>query len=168
MLFEHATGYALFRVNEYEEAGAFIPQVEKATLNLAKFKSLVNFIGFSPYKSGTNALDNINNVSEGILHPDLTLFLETNVPKSSKKNKLILGVADQKIAASIQEALGFSCQHTEVVPEILRGIRLHLPNLIQGLTPQSVEASELSLGRSYSRAKVKFNVNRADNMIIQV
>jgi nucleolar protein 56 len=27
--------------------------------------------------------------------------------------------------------------------------------------------AQLGLGHSYSRAKVKFNVNRADNMIIQ-
>ncbi|CAG2107621.1 unnamed protein product, partial [Medioppia subpectinata] len=130
-------------------------------------QSIVELIAFSPFKSGTNALDNINSISEGIVHEDLHLFLETNVPKSSKKAKVVLGVADSRIGASIQEVLGYSCQHTEVVPEVIRGIRYNFHSLIKGLSLQSVGSAECSLGRSYSRSKVKFNVNRADNMIIQ-
>lgn len=30
-----------------------------------------------------------------------------------------------------------------------------------------MEKAQLGLGHSYSRAKVKFNVNRVDNMVIQ-
>jgi nucleolar protein 56 len=47
------------------------------------------------------------------------------------------------------------------------GIRLHFPNLIKGLTDQNQNKAQLGLGHAYSRAKVKFNVNRVDNMIIQ-
>lgn len=47
------------------------------------------------------------------------------------------------------------------------GIRLHFPNMVKGLTEVSSAKAQLGLGHSYSRAKVKFNVNRADNMIIQ-
>lgn len=167
VLYEHAAGYALFRVKEFEEVAMFLPQVERATLELVKFKTLVNLVAFSPFKSGPNALDNVNSVSEGVLHEDLQVFLDSNVPKPSKKNKVVLGLGDSKLAATIQEALGYSCQVGEVVPEVLRGIRLHAPNLIKGLTNEAVGSAESSLGRSYSRAKVKFNVNRADNMIIQ-
>lgn len=146
---------------------AFLPQVEKAAMDLVRFKGLVHLVAFTPFKSGTNALENTNSISEGILHEDLSLFLESNLPKSKKKDKAILGVSDSKLAGSIQENLGISCQHSGVVPEVLRGIRLHAASLIEGLSGQSVGAAELSLGRSYSRAKVKFNVNRVDNMIIQ-
>lgn len=38
---------------------------------------------------------------------------------------------------------------------------------MKGLTAQSASKAQLGLGHSYSRAKVKFNVNRVDNMIIQ-
>ena len=145
----------------------FVPQVERATLDLTKFQSLVQLIAFSPFKSGTNALDNINSISEGLVHEDLQVFLETNVPKSSKKSKVVLGVSDSRIGASVQELLAFNCQHTEPIPEIIRGIRFHFHNLIKGLSLQSVGSAECSLGRSYSRSKVKFNVNRTDNMIIQ-
>lgn len=33
--------------------------------------------------------------------------------------------------------------------------------------PGDLEKAQLGLGHSYSRAKVKFNVNRVDNMVIQ-
>ena len=44
---------------------------------------------------------------------------------------------------------------------------MHFHKLIKGLTEQGASKAQLGLGHSYSRAKVKFNVNRADNMIIQ-
>lgn len=50
---------------------------------------------------------------------------------------------------------------------VLLGLRLHFPNLVKGLTEQNQSKAQLGLGHAYSRAKVKFNVNRVDNMIIQ-
>lgn len=47
------------------------------------------------------------------------------------------------------------------------GLRLHFHSLVKGLTALAASKAQLGLGHSYSRAKVKFNVNRADNMIIQ-
>ncbi|XP_052773586.1 nucleolar protein 56-like isoform X2 [Mya arenaria] len=167
ILFEHASGYGLFRVKEFEEVGMMLPAVEEAIRDLSKFNSVVKLVAFSPFKSGTNALDNINSISEGVVHEDLRLFIETNVPQSSKKQKVVLGVSDPKIGSSISEDLGVSCLHTGVVPEVVRGIRQHFPNLVKGLTEVSASKAQLGLGHSYSRAKVKFNVNRVDNMIIQ-
>merc|ERR1711872_54866 len=60
-----------------------------------------------------------------------------------------------------------SITHIGVVPEILRGIRTHICQFIKGLSPATLKQTELGLGHSYSRGKVKFNVNRVDNMIIQ-
>ena len=57
----------------------------------------------------------------GLLHEDLRLFLETNVPASKKKQKVVLGICDSKIGATISEELGISCQHTGIIPEIARG-----------------------------------------------
>ena len=58
--------------------------------------------------------------------------------------------------------------HIGVVPEILRGIRTHFDKLVKGLTEKKSSKAQLGLGHAYSRAKVKFNVNKSDNMIIQV
>lgn len=169
VLYEHASGYSLFRVKEFEEIGALIQQVEQSALDLSKFNSVVKLIAFAPFTSGLNALDNLNAISEGILHDDLRLFLDTNVPKASgkKESKLQLGVSDAKMSAAINEALSIQCTHTGAVPEILRGIRQHFPNLVKGLTDKNQAKAQLGLGHAYSRSKVKFNVNRVDNMIIQ-
>lgn len=169
VLFEHASGYSLFRVKEFEEIGAFQTQVEQSVLDLSKFNSVVKLIAFSPFSSGLNALDNLNSISEGVLHEDLKLFLETNLPKPTGKKdaKIQLGVADSKIASGINEAVGVTCTHVGVVPELIRGIRQHFHNLVKGLTDKSQSKAQLGLGHAYSRSKVKFNVNRVDNMIIQ-
>ncbi|KAK1788425.1 hypothetical protein P4O66_016860, partial [Electrophorus voltai] len=165
VLFEHAAGYALFAVKEVEEIGMLLPQVEESLLNVGKLNSVVKLAAFFPFKSAQSALENINAISEGVVHADLKLFLETNLPSGKKKN--LLGVADGKLGAALQEELGASIQTGGVVAEILRGVRLHFSSLVKGLTALAASKAQLGLGHSYSRAKVKFNVNRADNMIIQ-
>ncbi|NP_957511.2 nucleolar protein 56 isoform 1 [Danio rerio] len=166
VLFEHAAGYALLAVKEVEEIGMLLPQVEESVLNVGKFSSVVKLSAFFPFKSAQGALENINAVSEGVVHADLKLFLETNLPSGGKK-KPMLGVSDAKLGAALQEELNLSIQTGGVVAEIIRGVRLHFHSLVKGLTAQAASKAQLGLGHSYSRAKVKFNVNRADNMIIQ-
>lgn len=155
----------MFSVKEFEEVGMLLPQVEASVTDLSRFNGVVKLIGFSPFKTALAALENVNSISEGIIPTDLKLFLDVSLP--SKKKKLILGVADPKLGASIGEALDIKCDHTGVVPELIRGIRFHFHNLVKGFTAKSSGVAQLGLGHSYSRAKVKFNVHRVDNMIIQ-
>lgn len=56
----------------------------------------------------------------GVVHADLKLFLETNLPISAKK-KAALGVSDAKIGAALQEEFNLSIQTGGVVAEISRG-----------------------------------------------
>uniref|UniRef100_A0A8C5IML2 Nucleolar protein 56 n=1 Tax=Junco hyemalis TaxID=40217 RepID=A0A8C5IML2_JUNHY len=165
VLFEHAAGYALFAVREVEEIGLLLPQVEESVLTLGKFHNVVKLVAFSPFRSAQSALENMNAVSEGVLHEDLRLLLDTALPP--KRKKVLLGVGDAKMGAAVLEELGVQCQTGGVVAELMRGIRLHFPALVRGLTAQSAAKAQLGLGHSYSRAKVKFNVHRVDNMIIQ-
>merc|ERR1719385_430916 len=83
------------------------------------------------------------------------------------KGKAVLGVSDSKLSASINDACGIKCSHVGVVPEVIRGIRQHFAKLVKGLTDVGSSKAQLGLGHAYSRAKVKFNVNKSDNMIIQ-
>lgn len=55
-----------------------------------------------------------------MVHADLKLFLETNLPLSGKK-KAMLGVSDAKIGAALQEEFSLSIQTGGVVAEISRG-----------------------------------------------
>eukprot|EP00092_Neocalanus_flemingeri_P033122 GFUD01036017.1.p1 GENE.GFUD01036017.1~~GFUD01036017.1.p1 ORF type:complete len:565 (+),score=182.55 GFUD01036017.1:74-1768(+) len=165
VLFEHAAGYGLFRLQEFEEIATFLPQVEESVTDVSKFSQVVNLIGFFPFKTAGDALANINSVSEGIVHDDLKLFLETNMPKGGKG--AVLGVSDSKLSASINDACGIKCSHIGVIPEVIRGIRQHFAKLVKGFSTLSSDKSQLGLSHSYSRCKVKFNVNKSDNMIIQ-
>ena len=152
-------------MKEFEEIGLFIPQVEESVADFSKFQSVVKLLAFTPFTSAGNALENINGITEGLIHPDLKVFLETNLP--ADKKEMCLGVGDSKLGSSIVEMFGIECQHTGVVPEIMRGIRIHYQKFIKGLTDESALKAQLGLAHSYSRSKVKFNVNRIDNMIIQ-
>jgi len=165
VLFEHAAGYALFRLQEFEEIATFLPQVEASVTDVSKFSQVVNLVGFFPFKTAGDALANINSVSEGIVHDDLKLFLDTNLPKKGKG--VTLGVSDSKLSAGINDACGIKCTHIGVMPEVIRGIRHHFPKLVKGFTAVTSDKAQLGLSHSYSRAKVKFNVNKSDNMIIQ-
>lgn len=167
VLFEHAAGYGVFYIKEFEEIGMLLPQVESSVTDLSRFNQIVKLVGFSPFKTALTALENVNSISEGIVPEDLKLFLDSCIPKAGKKEKVILGVGDSRLGASITEALDIKCDHTGAVPEIIRGIRFHFHNLVKGFTLKTSGVAQLGLGHSYSRAKVKFNVNRVDNMIIQ-
>lgn len=164
VLFEHAAGFGLFNVKEFEEVGMLLPQVEASVTELKKFNQIVKLSAFSPFKSAVSALENMNSVSEGIVSDDLQVFLEQNFPK---KGNPTLGLGDTRLASAITDSLGYSCLCSGAVPEIIRGIRVHFSNMVKGFTNKASEVAQLGLGHSYSRAKVKFNVNRVDNMIIQ-
>jgi nucleolar protein 56 len=101
----------------------------------------------------------------------LRSFLELNLPKAGKKNKIVLGVSERNLAGSIKTAfpaLEFETADTnEVVQDLLRGVRLHANKLLKQLQEGDLERAQLGLGHAYSRAKVKFSVQKNDNHIIQ-
>lgn len=121
MLYEHAAGYAVFKVEEFEEIGMFLPQLEAAVSDLSRFNSVVKIVSFYPFKTALAALESINAISEGLVPEDLQQFLDINVPK---KKKVTLGVSDSKLGAAVTEVLGIQCTHIGVVPEVLRGLFL--------------------------------------------
>lgn len=103
----------------------------------------------------------------GVLNDYLKNLLELNLSKPSKKSKILLAVSDTNIGTSIKDELGVSCTASEEAQELIRGVRLHATKLLKGLQSDDIMKAQLGLGHSYSRAKLKFNVNRIDNMIIQ-
>ena len=136
VLFEHAAGYGLFKLKEFEEIATFLPQVEESVGDVSKFSQVsancfcclckllispqvVSLCGFFPFKTAGDALANINSISEGIVHDDLKLFLETNMPKGGKG--AVLGVSDSKLSGSINDACDIKCSHIGVIPEVIRG-----------------------------------------------
>jgi len=165
VLFEHATGYGLFRVKEFEEIAMLESAVEESITDISAFNSVISFQAFNPFKNAEDALANINAVSEGLCSDQLKFFLQANMPKKAKK--VTMGVLDPKLGAAVSETIGVKVSHIGVVPEIIRGIRLHFAKLVKGMSPEVGSKAQLGLGHAYSRCKVKFNVHKSDNMIIQ-
>ena len=122
-------------------------------------------------RGAAQALENANEVSEGIASEYLRSLLDVNLPKPGKNNKIVLGVSDKNLAGSIKAAFpGVECETgdtSEVVQDMLRGIRQHAPKLLKQLQEGDVERAQLGLGHAYSRARVKFSVQKNDNHIIQ-
>ena len=111
-------------------------------------------------------------MSEGLVSDDLKNFLELNLPKTSgKKSKVVLGVSERKLAAEITGLFpGVQCESVDsspVVAALLRGIRVHTAKLVKDLREGDINRAQLGLGHAYSRSKVKFNVHKNDNHIIQ-
>lgn len=166
VLYEHAVGYVLMKIKEFEDLGLIIHEVDASIADVSKFSGIVKLAAFDPFKNTESALENANAISEGLAHTDLINFLESSLPQ--KKKKLILGVSDPRLAGSLSEAnLGIKLVFGGVVTEILRGIRVHFAHLAKNLPHHSLAKAQLSLGHSYSRGKVKFDVHRVDNMVIQ-
>jgi len=163
VLFEHAAGYALFKVKEFEEESLLQAEVEESIRDFSRFAAAVRFVNFSPFKTAVAALENQNSISEGIIPDDLKTFLASQLVKG-----FVLGVLDPKLGSAISETFPkVKVRIGPLINEISRGIRTHIHKMVKLLSSEAGGKAQLGLGHSYSRSKVKFNVNRADNMIIQ-
>ncbi|GAV68231.1 Nop domain-containing protein/NOSIC domain-containing protein/NOP5NT domain-containing protein [Cephalotus follicularis] len=168
LLYESASGFGLFLAHGIDEIGQNTEAVRSSVLDLNRFGKVVQLTAFHPFDSALDALNQCNSVSEGLMTDELRNFLEINLPKVKEgKKKFSLGVSEPKLGSHIFEVTKIPCQSNEFVLELLRGVRLHFDRFIKDLKPGDLEKAQLGLGHSYSRAKVKFNVNRNDNMVIQ-
>lgn len=175
LLSESASGYALFEVLEADVIASQVDSVQQAITEFPRFSKMVKLSAFAPFRSAEHALENANMISEGAVSEFLRNFLETNLPlpkgkKSKKSSAVQLGVhKDPKIKSSVSEALeaAIAVVADEQTEELLRGIRTHFDKFISGLNPGDAVKAQLGLAHSYSRSKVKFNVHKSDNMIIQ-
>lgn len=172
LLSESASGFALFQVTEADVIASQVDSVQAAMAEFPRFSKMVKLIAFAPFRSAEHALENANLISEGSVSEFLQNFLETNLPLAKKKSSSghQLGVhRDPKFKSAVSEALDakiglIADEHCE---ELLRGVRTHFDKFISGLSPTDAIKAQLGLAHSYSRSKVKFNVHKSDNMIIQ-
>lgn len=172
LLHESSVGYAIFKVKlQSDEVGARTKEVQEAQTDLAKFGKMIHLVSFAPFQGASQALENANDVSEGIMSDYLKTVLEANLPKAGKKNKITLAVGDKNLAGSIKAGFtGLECETpdtSELAADLLRGLRLHAEKLLKQLQTGDISRAQLGLGHAYSRAKVKFSVQKNDNHIIQ-
>lgn len=169
LLSEAASGYALFEVKEADIIASQLESMQSSMTEFGRFSKMVSLTAFIPFQSAEHALENANMISESVVSDFLTSFLEVNLPLSTGR-KCKLGVhRDPKFKGAISEALSnnVSVVADDDIEELLRGIRMHFDRFVSGLSSADAVKAQLGLAHSYSRSKVKFNVHKSDNMIIQ-
>ncbi|KAF1984112.1 Nop domain-containing protein [Aulographum hederae CBS 113979] len=172
LLHESGVGYAVFKVTiQADTVGNRLKEVQEGSQDLAKFGKMVQLVSFAPFEGASQALQNANDISEGMCSNYLKGVIEMNIPKAAKKSKVSLGVSDKNLASSIKGSFPYidleTGETSEVVADLLRGLRLHSGKLLKDLQEGDVERAQLGLGHAYSRSKVKFSVQKNDNHIIQ-
>lgn len=65
ILYESASGYALFQVALHDEVANSTKQFQDSVADLHKFGQMVTLKSFAPFQSAAHALENANDVSEG-------------------------------------------------------------------------------------------------------
>ncbi|AET39739.1 snoRNP complex protein NOP56 Ecym_4719 [Eremothecium cymbalariae DBVPG len=169
LLFEEPTGYGIFKVKlQQDDIGSRLKEVQKQINDFGSFTKLVELASFVPFKGAAQALENCNDISEGLLSEHLKAVLDLNLPKGSSKKAVVLAISDKNLGPSIKEEFPYvDCIASELAQDLIRGVRLHGSKLLKDLQPGDLERAQLGLGHAYSRAKVKFSVQKNDNHIIQ-
>ncbi|KAF7135732.1 hypothetical protein RHSIM_Rhsim08G0188200 [Rhododendron simsii] len=65
LLYEPASGYALFLAHGLDEIGQNTESVRNSVSDLNRFGKVVKFVAFMPFESSLDALNQCNAVSEG-------------------------------------------------------------------------------------------------------
>jgi len=163
LLFESASGYGLFRVNNGSELtevddvqrllGACEPSVASKYFALEKFQ---------PIRDTAEALQ------------CATALVESKISKPLKKLLKKIGddeelaVSDAKLGSLIKEKFNIQCVYSSVVLEMMRVVREHLTSLAaQSVTEDESVGMALGLAHSLSRYKLKFSPDKVDTMIVQ-
>jgi nucleolar protein 56 len=169
VLYETASGYALFEKEDFDEVSGQLKAVQKSIGDVDRFTKQVKLAAYQPFTTAEEALENIQAIAHNKVSDTLKAFLQANLPsvKSSKKQKFQLGICEPKLGPEITEACGVTASYNETITEIVRGCRVHFNKILKKLKEEDVKRAQLGLAHSYSRDKCAQDVNRMDKPIIQ-
>jgi len=131
-------------------------------LSNVRFDCRVKLKAFKKFSNTAEALVAATALVEGKVGPDLQEFLKENA--SSKET---LAIADAKLAASINQKLGYQVITDAATQELMRGLRSQIETLVSGSTDVELKTMSLGLAHSLSRYKLKFSPDKIDTMIVQ-
>lgn len=66
VLLESSSGFSIFQVKLQEIVGSKTEAVQNAVNDFSKFSKMVQLVSFSPFKNAAHALENANDISEGV------------------------------------------------------------------------------------------------------
>jgi len=163
LLFESASGYGLFKVNNGSEISE-VDDVQKvlgscSSEQASKYLSLQKF---QPIRDTAEALQCATALVESKISKPLKKLLK----KVDSSEELM--VADAKLGQLIKEKFSIQCVFNKRTEELMRVVREHLTELASSsITTDEATGMALGLAHSLSRYKLKFSPDKVDTMIVQ-
>ena len=120
VLFETSGGFALFKVVKDSK----IKDVDELYQNFQsaeKAEKIVKLKAFKKFADTKEAMQSVEKLLQGKVSKTLQKFLEKNIIDKEIQEELM--VADKKLAKTIQEKVGITCQTGEKANELFRCIR---------------------------------------------
>lgn len=166
LLLETPAGYALFNLKNNKLLKADSESIYDNFKTAQDAQRQVTLSAFSKFADTKAAMEACTELTEGTVGKSLKKFLKKNILDAGLSENL--AVLDKTLGGNINKKLGIEVAVlSENVKEIMRGIRLHLTDLIEGLDETEVKAMALGLAHTLSRFKLKFSPDKVDTMIIQ-
>jgi len=166
LLLETPAGFALFSLKNQKLLKADADTIYESFKTEADAQRQVSLTAFQKFGDTKVAMEAATELTEGTVGKGLKKFLKKNVVDAGLSEKL--AVLDKTLGVSINKKLGIEVQVlSDTVKDIMRGVRLHLTELIEGLEENEVKSMALGLAHTLSRFKLKFSPDKVDVMIMQ-
>jgi len=166
LLLETPAGFALFTVKNKKLLKAEADSIHDLFKTSDDAAKQVSVAAFHKFKDTKDAMEACTELTEGALGKSLKKFLKKNIVDAGIADSL--AVLDKPLGVNINKKLGIDISVlSENVKEIMRGIRMHLTTLIDGVDEHQLKAMSLGLAHTLSRFKLKFSPDKVDVMIMQ-
>lgn len=166
LLLETPAGYALFTVKNKKLLKAETDSIYDSFKTSNDAARQVGLTAFHKFEDTKAAMEACTELTDGSVGKSLKKFLKKNVVDAGLTESL--AVLDKPLGMNINKKLGIEVSvMSDSLKEIMRGVRMHLTDLIEGLDEQEVKTMSLGLAHTLSRFKLKFSPDKVDTMIIQ-
>mmetsp|Transcript_29263 Transcript_29263/g.46966 ORF Transcript_29263/g.46966 Transcript_29263/m.46966 type:complete len:475 (+) Transcript_29263:76-1500(+) len=166
LLLETPAGYGLFSLKNNKLLKAEADSIYDNFKTSADAQRQVSLTAFQKFADTKAAMEACTELTEGTVGKSLKKFLKKNIVDAGLSDSL--AVLDKTLGGNINKKLGIEVSVlSENLKEIMRGIRMHLTDLVEGLDETEVRQMALGLAHTLSRFKLKFSPDKVDTMIIQ-
>jgi len=163
---ETPAGYALFTLKNKKLLKADADSIYDQFKDVTDAAKQVDLTAFHRFKDTKAAMEAATELTEGSVGKSLKKFLKKSIVDAGIGDSI--AVLDKTLGVNINKKLGIEVSVlSENLKEVMRGIRMHLTTLIDGLEESEVKAMSLGLAHTLSRFKLKFSPDKVDVMIMQ-
>eukprot|EP00418_Pyrodinium_bahamense_P009920 CAMPEP_0179108662 /NCGR_PEP_ID=MMETSP0796-20121207/50626_1 /TAXON_ID=73915 /ORGANISM="Pyrodinium bahamense, Strain pbaha01" /LENGTH=516 /DNA_ID=CAMNT_0020806741 /DNA_START=66 /DNA_END=1616 /DNA_ORIENTATION=+ len=166
LLLETPAGYALFSLKNQKLLKADPESIYEQFKTSSDAQRQVSVAAFQEFADTKAAMEAATDLTEGVVGKSLKKFLKKNIVDPGLGESL--AVLDKTLGVNINKKLGIEVAvMSDSIKEVMRGIRMHMLTLIEGLNEVDMKSMALGLAHTLSRFKLKFSPDKVDTMIIQ-